>query len=191
MHSVDRYLGLILGPMFSGKTTRLIQIYKTHTYIKKNVCVINYVEDTRYSDTKLSTHDNMMIPCNFVGDLYDEWMNPNATYYSALHEADTILINEGQFFQRLKDVVVDMVDVHHKEVYVCGLDGDFERRPFGEILQLIPYCDSVEKLASLCAKCCDGTRAIFSYRTTTESEQKVIGSANYIPLCRKCYLPPL
>lgn len=185
---MDRYLGLILGPMFSGKTTRLIQIYKTHTYIKKNVCVVNYAADTRYSDTKLSTHDQIMIPCHFIDDLYEQWNNPAAAYYAALHEADTILVNEGQFFRRLKDIVLDMVEQHNKEVYVCGLDGDFERKPFGEILQLIPYCDSVEKLASLCAQCCDGTHAVFSHRITAESEQTVIGASNYIPLCRTCYL---
>jgi thymidine kinase len=182
------YLGLILGPMFSGKTTRLIQIYKTHTYIKKRVCVINYAADTRYSDTKLSTHDKIMIPCHFTNDLYDQWTNPEAPYYHELHAANTILINEGQFFGRLKDVVLDMVDNSHKEVHICGLDGDFKRQPFGDILQLIPYCNALEKLSALCADCCDGTPAIFSHRISAEVEQQVIGYANYSPLCRECYL---
>ena len=41
------YLELILGPMFSGKTTQIIQHYKSYSYIGKKVAVINYAEDKR------------------------------------------------------------------------------------------------------------------------------------------------
>jgi thymidine kinase len=67
------------------------------------------------------------------------------------------------------------------------LDGDFERKKFGTILDLIPLCDKVRKLTSLCSTCKDGTLAIFSMRLTKEKEQTVVGSDNYIPVCRKCY----
>jgi thymidine kinase len=76
---------------------------------------------------------------------------------------------------------------NNKVVYVCGLDGDFERKKFGEILDLIPLCDKVNKLTSLCSICKDGTPALFSMRTTNEKEQTVIGSNNYLPVCRMCY----
>ena len=42
------YLELILGPMYSGKTTRLIEHYRAYKYIGKNIVVINYSLDTRY-----------------------------------------------------------------------------------------------------------------------------------------------
>ena len=60
-----------------------------------------------------------------------------------------------------------------KKVYVCGLDGDFKRKKFGQILDLIPMCDKVEKLTSLCSLCKNGTRGIFSMRLTKETEQTV------------------
>ena len=75
----------------------------------------------------------------------------------------------------------------NKKVYICGLDGDFERKKFGTLLDLIPLCDKVCKLTSLCSLCKDGTPGIFSMRLTKESEQIVVGSDNYIPVCRKCY----
>ena len=52
----------------------------------------------------------------------------------------------------------------------------------------MPLCDTVVKLSALCAQCRDGTPAIFSYRTTQEQQQVSIGSDNYIPLCRVCYI---
>jgi thymidine kinase len=77
---------------------------------------------------------------------------------------------------------------HDKQVYICGLDGDFERKKFGQMLDLIPLCDKVTKLTSICSKCKNGTPGIFSMRLTKEIEQTVVGSENYIPVCRTCYM---
>jgi thymidine kinase len=70
---------------------------------------------------------------------------------------------------------------------VSGLDGDFERKKFGQILDLIPLCDKVTKMTSLCSLCKNGTPGLFSMRLTKEKEQMLIGSTNYIPVCRVCY----
>jgi len=45
----------------------------------------------------------------------------------------------------------------------------------------------VSKLTSLCSICKNGTPGIFSKRVTFEIEQTVVGSDNYIPVCRNCY----
>lgn len=176
-HHVSRgHLELILGPMYSGKTTRLIQHYKAYKFIGKSIVVINYELDKRYSDTMLSSHDKTEIPCVFSSDLREElWL-----------DADVVLINEGQFFPDLAQAVKNMVDNHNKHVYVCGLDGDFKRQKFGSILDLVPLCDRVEKLTAFCGKCL--APAVFSHRITSESGQVVIGANNYVPLCRGCYL---
>lgn len=171
------YLELILGPMFSGKTTRLIEHYKAYKFIGKKIVVINYSLDVRYSEVALSSHDRIEIPCIFSRTL-------DATIWQ---DADIILINEGQFFENLVPSVLEMIEKHDKRVYICGLDGDFKRRRFGAILDLIPYCDKVEKLNAFCSICRDGTLAIFSHRVSDEATQIVIGSDNYMPLCRGCY----
>ena len=72
-----------------------------------------------------------------------------------------------------------------KYVYVCGLDGDFRRKKFGQMLDLIPFCDEVDKLYSKCHIC--SGKAPFTKRITQEEGQVVIGSSNYVPLCRNCY----
>ena len=186
----EGYLELILGPMFSGKTTQIIQIHNNYSYIGKIVAVINYAEDKRYHDSMLSTHDHKMIPCILSHNIDTLWNEPtpNNNFYHILRNADVILINEGQFFKNLKSIVIDMVENHNKIVYICGLDGDFKREKFGELLDLIPYCDKVNKLTSFCSKCRNGKKGLFSCRVTKETEQIVIGSDNYKPLCRQCYL---
>lgn len=189
------YLELIIGPMFSGKTTELLEIYKKCKFCSIPVSIINHSCDKRYHDTMISSHDKIMAPCLQAKNLNDIWLNNCFTEtgnysdnyaHKFLIKSHVILINEGQFFPDLYEAVVDMLK-NNKKVYICGLDGDFERKKFGSILELIPICDKVTKLTSLCSLCKDGTPGIFSMRLTQETEQTVVGSENYIPVCRKCY----
>lgn len=41
----------------------------------------------------------------------------------------------------------------HKIVIVAALDGTFERKPFGNILNLIPKAEKVLKLNAVCVYC--------------------------------------
>ena len=203
-NSSTGYLELILGPMFSGKTSRIVEIYKQCEFCNISVVVINHTIDNRYDDELLSTHDKVKIPCikterlsyvcsdsinigpNLHMDERDLNSIPHVQQKIKLATSDVILINEGQFFEDLYEVVVEMLK-QNKKIYICGLDGDFERKKFGQILDLIPLCDKVTKLTSLCSLCKNGTPGIFSMRLTHETDQTVVGSDNYIPVCRKCY----
>jgi len=189
------YLELIIGPMFSGKTSKLLEIYKQCNFCNISVTIINHSLDKRYHESMLSSHDKIMAPCLQASRLSDIWpkngiVEPsnflNTQAFNILKNSDVILINEGQFFEDLDTVVIELLN-NNKKVYVCGLDGDFERKKFGKIIDLIPICDSVVKLTSLCSICRNGTPGIFSMRITNEREQTVIGSDNYIPVCRECY----
>ena len=170
------YLEIILGPMFAGKTTELIEIYNKYT---EDVIAINYSDDNRYDDKKLSTHNKIMIDC-----IQAKFLNDIKNYPDIINKK-IILINEGQFFPDLKEFVTEMVEQQNKKVYVCGLDADFQKNKFGNILDLIPICNKVRKLHGKCHDC--PNNSIFSHRITHEDDQIVIGSNNYKPLCRKCY----
>ena len=178
------YLELILGSMFSGKTSYLLDVYKKCMFCNIPVAVINYAADDRYtSEPMLSTHDKQMIPCILATTISDAIQNNS----EMIARVETILINEGQFFPDIEDQVKQLVEVGNKRVYICGLDGDFERKPIGNLLQLVPFSDHIIKLKSLCSLCRDGTPGVFSFRTSREVDQVVIGSSNYVPLCRGCY----
>lgn len=175
------YLELIIGPMFAGKTTKLVEIYNNHSNDTNKVIAVNYTKDTRHSQTMMATHDKVEIPCIFIDKLHDI-LNYDFILYSNI-----ILINEGQFFEDIYDTVKYLVDKLNKAVYISGLDGDFKRNKFGNLLDLIPLCDNIVKLHSKCKNC--NNDAIFSHRTTTDETQVVIGAEeSYIPLCRSCYI---
>jgi thymidine kinase len=142
------------------------------------------------------THDQIKIPCIKTEKLFDIWAEhisledsiekiPRIKDKFKIVTSSVILINEGQFFPDLFEFVNKLL-VKGKKVYVCGLDGDFERKKFGAILDLIPLCDKVTKLTAKCNVC--NKNALFSHRISQENEQVVIGVSNYIPLCRICYV---
>ena len=196
-HTKAGYLELIIGPMYSGKTSRLVEIYKQCNFCNIRVAVINNSIDNRYDDELLSTHDQVKIPCIKTDKLLDIYPNdicidsditfvPRVKDKLKIATSDVILINEGQFFLDLEEFVKKLLS-NNKKIYICGLDGDFERKKFGQILDLIPLCDKVTKLTSLCNICKNGTPGIFSKRITNEKEQTVVGSDNYMPVCRSCY----
>lgn len=179
------FLSLIIGPMFSGKTSKLINLYKNMEYYKSSVIVINYDKDTRYSDNMLSSHDKVMIPCKMVNKLSQISDICNNVITDEFNNSSVILINEGQFFEDIVSWVNTAVDIYNKKVYIAALDGDFKRNIFGDILQLIPNCDNVIKLNATCY-ICKQNNAIFSHRLSDDTTQTVIGSDTYIPLCREC-----
>ncbi len=171
-------LEVIFGPMFSGKTTELLRRARRHSIAKNPTIVIKYKADVRYDANRAVTHDK--VSCDAVAA-------------SSLHEVEDIIsaftviaIDEGQFFP-------DLIPYCHKwsnegrTVIVAGLDGTFQRKPFGNILELIPMAEEVTKLSAVCVTC--GYDACFTRRTTNELNVEVIGGADkYVALCRGCFL---
>ena len=173
-------INLITGCMFSGKTSSLIKIAKNCKKDNLKVIIINYIGDTRYSNSdKITTHDGISMDCKTCGkDLIDILID------GSVMTSDVICINEGQFFDNL----VEFCNIYAslgKEINVCGLDGDYLKRPFGEILNLIPHCDTVIRLS---AECSCGKSANFTKKIKNTPDLIHIGSHEmYSPVCRKCY----
>lgn len=181
-------LEIIMGCMFSGKSTEVIRRIKRLKTLGRNVMVINNSLDTRYTDGEtgfIATHNRECEPCISA----DKLLNLIAT--QSFRDADVIIIEEAQFFTDLFDFVTQSVDNNNKQVIVSGLDGDADRKPFGDILRLIPHAEKVTKLSALCLECNDGTEAFFSKRLIYEdmSSQINVGSNDkYIAVCRRHFL---
>jgi thymidine kinase len=179
-------LDLIIGPMFSGKTTELIKrIREAHT-AKKKYLVIKPSIDKRYTENDfISSHNKDMEHCISVNKLFELYSHESIDLY----KFDIVFIDEGQFFSDLLYFTKDLVEEHNIDVVVSSLDGDFKRDKFGDVLELIPLCDSVEKKKAMCMHCDFNSPAIFSHKFNKTSNQIDVGSSDkYEPLCRKHFL---
>ena len=163
--------------MFSGKTTELQERVKQLQTNNKKIIVVKHSKDNRYDANMMTTHNFVSIDCMLFTNLSD--INNITTY-------DAIIIDEGQFFTDLKETISFWLDNYNINIIVGGLDGDFQRKPIGQILDLIPLSDNCIKLTALCNICNNGTRAPFSRRIVDSTDTILIGGAeSYIPVCRK------
>jgi thymidine kinase len=168
-------LHIIMGNMFSGKTTETIRRLKRYKVIGKNIMVINSQKDTRSIEDVLRTHDNVTFRCVKTNDL--SLVN--------IDDADIIAIDEAQFFTGLKRFVEKALEVN-KTVMLAGLDGDYKQRKFGELLDCIPLADEVTKLSAMCMDCMDGTPGPFTKRTVKCDKLELVGGVDmYKAVCRK------
>jgi len=160
---------LILGPMYAGKTTKLLSLYEANKGI-----ILDYSEQN--GDGCMYTHDKKSVLCLKRSTLIDsEWITDGPIY-----------INEAQFFPDLVEFVKTWELFY--DIFIFGLDGDYQRKPFDTILGVLPLCDTVEKLRGTCTLCQDPS--LFSKRITDHRERILLDETAYIPLCRSCYLNP-
>ena len=171
---------LILGPMFSEKSTTLFRKINQFKVIDKKVLVINHQSDTRCGD-EIKTHDDSRTNATKVHKL----MNIDD---NLILEADVIAIDEGQFFSDIQEFILKWEHTV-KIMYICGLDGGYKRQKLGHLLDIIPLCNSVIKLNALCTECKNGNKAPFTYRNNKSNETVLIGDKNtYSSLCREHYI---
>jgi thymidine kinase len=179
MNHTNGYLELIIGPMYAGKSTELIRIINRYKCLNKNIIVINHIFNNRYGSTGLTTHNkDSFDKCIILENL----QNLNS---DDLDNSNVIIIEELQFFKDAYETIIDWCDNKDKIIIAAGLDGDFMKNPFGDVLKLIPHADKVTKLNALCKRCGDGTLAHFSKRITTNNETTLVGSDDiYEAVCR-------
>lgn len=168
---------VIFGPMFSGKSTELMRRVRRFQVAQYNCLVVKYAKDTRYSESGMATHDKNTMDAVSANCLAD--VRPLAL------KACVIGIDEGQFFPDTVPFAEEMANLG-KIIIVAALDGTFQRKAFGNILNLVPLAESVVKLHAVCMQCYK--EAAYTKRIGAEKEVEVIGGADkYQAVCRKCY----
>ncbi|KAF6097664.1 thymidine kinase 1 [Phyllostomus discolor] len=158
------------------RSTELMRRVQRFQIAQYKCLVIKYAKDTRYSNL-FSTHDRNTMEALPACQLRD-------TTQEALG-VDVIGIDEGQFFPDIVEFSEAMAN-SGKTVIVAALDGTFQRKAFGAILNLVPLAESVVKLNAVCMECF--REAAYTKRLGLEKEVEVIGGADkYHAVCRLCY----
>lgn len=67
------------------------------------------------------------------------------------------------------------------------LSGTSFRKPFNDVLDLIPKCEKIKQLNAICKVC--QSIASFTLRTTVDDRVELIGGGDYyMPVCRECFI---
>lgn len=184
-------LELIVGCMFSGKTTHLIERVLQLRRAGQRVAVFYPQADTRALAGHLQTHTGQQLEAMSVADAAD------LAASAQLRPEPIVAIDEAQFFDSgVVDACLELVD-QGKQLLVAGLDLDFRGVPFGPMPQLIACADRVTKLAATCSVPGCGRPATFSQRLpdgqpATFFERIVVpgGDNLYQPRCHRHHVVP-
>ncbi len=171
---------VIFGPMFSGKTTYLINRVKQLESEGKKVKVFKPVVDDRYGETIICTHDKVSFTAYNIKDMEE----------AKAGDCDVVVVDEYFFF---KDALLNYCKKWKEEgrhVIIAGLDLNYLGNPIrfvdsrknSEDLKMI--ADEIHFLKSKCAVC--GGDASMTERFAKSDEEKLVGGAEaYRPVCKK------
>jgi thymidine kinase len=140
------FIEVITGSMFSGKTDELIRRLRRARIARQKIQVFKPAVDTRFSDTKVTSH---------AGSEFDATPVSSAADIPLRIDSDTtvVAIDEAQFFEmEIIKVVHDLAD-RGIRVLVGGLDTDFRGEPFGPIPILMAQAERVDKVHAICMVC--------------------------------------
>jgi len=185
-------LEVIMGPMFSGKTSELIRLVEREVYAKRRGAIFKPAIDRRYSVREVVTHNGLRYEAYSIA--------PNEEGQERIREVvntdglDVIGVDEVQFFP---ESIVDLLDrlAFEKRVIACGLNLDFKAEPFSTTMQLAARADRVRYLSAVCVVCgqeATRTQRLIAGRPAPRDSPVIIvgGKEMYEPRCRGCHQVP-
>jgi thymidine kinase len=164
---------------------------RRYKFIGYKTFAITHSSDNRYSDEgAIVSHDKDSLDAVPVSELLP------LRSHTAYKDAKVIAIEEAHFFNDLYDFVIAAVEEDNKHVICVGLNGDYLRKPIGEIGRLIPLADTITKIDALCVYCKEPRSAIFTRRFVhsprggeASGKQIIVGGADiYEAVCRRHFL---
>ncbi|MFH0714329.1 MAG: thymidine kinase [Candidatus Diapherotrites archaeon] len=142
-------LEVIVGPMFSGKSSELIRRINRVKVAQHNVQVFKFFDDQRFSASKLSSHDRFMISAIPV-------RNSAELKEKLLPETTVVGIDEAQFFDDKLVGLCEQLAGEGKTVICTTLNQSFRGEPFTfkdsskNVGELVAVADDVDFLSAVC-----------------------------------------
>ncbi len=167
------------GPMFSGKTTGLIDRTLYFRRVGVPVLLVKHSSDTRYAGHAVVTHNGVALDCQPAMNTTDV-----ALLTQQNPDVKVVAIDEVQFFD--PDIVGWAVLARSVGISVlaAGLDRESTGKTFGPMGDLLAQADVVHKLTTEC-RC--SLLAHQTRRKPDAPEGMVGGSERYESVCWGCY----
>lgn len=180
-------LEAIIGPMFAGKTTELLNreyAYRFDPIHHYKTLIFKPSIDKRYSETDIATHDGKTRPAIQVGyslELEEKALKTRPRY---------VFIDEIQFFD--EDIIGVVKNLLREDIGVVftGLNLDYRGEPFKfrdsqrDMGELLIRADDITTLYAKCKMC--GKEASKTYRKSKDSDIVIVGGADiYEPRCNR------
>jgi len=142
-------LKLYVGPMFSGKSTKLLEQVERYKYAKKEVICFKPAMDNRYTKEGLIvTHSGMQVPCVLVNSGQDI-----VEYLSSKDLPHAIAIDEAFMIDGVANACLNFIYDKRIDVIVSTLDMSSSLSSFEEVATLLCHATHIKKCKAVCTVC--------------------------------------
>jgi thymidine kinase len=172
------------GPMFSGKTTRLLAALDRYHYQNKKILAFKPMLDDRYSLMDIKSHNGAGIPARSIRNGKELF---NIVYNeSGFGRPDVIAVDEVFMIDGVAEVLINLFRDGFT-VIVSSLEMSAACNPFAEVSKLMPWATRIEKCPAVCTHCHQD--AYFTHRKVENKNDdiQVGGSDLYEPRCWSCH----
>lgn len=179
---------MIVGPMFSGKSSELFRLIERAQYAQKRILVIKPKKDTRVEDVISARIRNRIQKISAIS------VSSKKDLQKILDDdfPDVLVIDEVQFFGQWLIPYVRELLLQKREIKIiaAGLQLDAALRPFGIVPKLLCFATKIKICKAVCVKC--GKPATLTQKNTPLKTQIQPGEKEYEARCFHCYTyPPL
>lgn len=137
------HLTVHTGPMFSGKTTALLNQVERYDTVEAFIPAT----DDRYEQDAITSHTGDSLPATVLAP-----DNPHAMGDAVSPDVDAVVVDEAQFFDTaLIDAIKQLRT--QRAVLVTGLDRDFRAEPFHPVPAILSLADTLHHHTARCDVC--------------------------------------
>ena len=133
------------GPMFAGKSSRLIEVYSNKHY-NGRILAFKPAKDTRDKTIIRCRQYSLEIDATVISSYEDilKHLQP---------DCKVLMIDEAQFLKGDPRVLLDLSLIDNYEIYISGLALDSDQKPFGSFPHLMLLADNIEYIKADCYYC--------------------------------------
>lgn len=167
---IDPQFIIFTGPMFGGKTTKMLAAVERAKYQKKKINLFKPKRDNRYSFDKVMSHTG------FAWDAQN--VNNGDEILRLANGADIIAVDEAFMIPRCSDALIKLFR-SGKSIYVSSLQLSADGEPFEEMVKMFPWATKIEVCPAVCP--ITGHDAYYTIAKTEVDRIQVGGTETYEP----------
>lgn len=173
-------LKLYVGPMFSGKSTKLLEQIDRYKFARKDIVCFKPAMDNRYTtDGVIMTHSGLSVPCVLIKD-----GNDIQEYFKTKTLPDVVAIDEAFMIDGIAKACLSLFYHNRVTILVSTLDLSSSMSEFEEVSTLLSHATHIKKCKAVCTIC--GENASYTMKKEEFNNTSVIhvgGSDIYEARC--------
>ena len=173
---------LFVGPMFGGKTTRMLSELDRHSYRGRDIYVFKPSVDNRYRDSEIVSHNGGSVAAHVVRNAYEIETLLLKWGVDIAEDSPVIAIDELFMLSGASEVIPRLFR-SGATLIASTIQLNSDGNPFQTIMGLMPYATKIEVCSAVCSVC--SADAFYTQKIAGRSDFdiEVGGSDLYEPRC--------